>query len=115
MSEPDDFVPEIRMGLIALPIVCSNFCTDPDTGENPVMDAIRGVVAEVLKHQHQQIAVAAQLICNQAGVVLRDVSEEELNFAMQEVAKVGMKSEDANVFKEIYHDVIPDNEGDGAS
>jgi hypothetical protein len=42
MSEPDDFVPEIRMGLISLPVVCSNFCTDPETGENPVMDAIRG-------------------------------------------------------------------------
>jgi hypothetical protein len=115
MSEPDDFVPEIRLGLIALPIVCSNFCTDPDTGENPVMDAIRGVVAEVLRHQHQQIGEAAQLICNQAGVVLRDVSEEELNFAVQEAAKVGIRYEDINVLKEVYHNVVPDNEGDGAS
>jgi hypothetical protein len=115
MSEPDDFVPEVRMGLIIIPVLASNFCTDPETDENPVMDAIRAMIHEVSKHQHQQVAIAAKLICAQAGVVLRDVSEEELNFAMQEVAKVGMKSEDANVFKEIYHDVIPDNEGDGAS
>lgn len=115
MSEPDDFVPEIRMGLISLPVLCSNFCTDSETGENPVMDAIRAMATEVLKHQHHQIALGAQLICSQGGVVLRDVSEEELNFAVQEAAKVGIRHEDINVLKEVYHNVVPDNEGDGAS
>jgi len=115
MSEPDDFVPEIKLGLITIPVLSSNFCTDPETGENPVMDAVRSMIAEVSKHTHEKVLLASQLICAQAGVRFSDVSVEELNFAVQEAARIGIKSFDEGEMQEIYRAELPDNEGNGAS